>query len=269
MADAKVPGIGGVNKPTLIIAGIAGVGAVFYAYYKKKKDAAAVAAAVPAAASAYGYAYGSYGYGSELANEEALAAEQYAYSTYGYGSGGFGAGTSEPNYNTEAVAASNAEWSQYAQQFLVGQGYNSQTVAQALGEYITGANVGANDPIIEAAIAFEGYPPVPGANNYPPNINTNGSNTGQNTGNGTTGGKSAGAISNLTVSKKSPTSVAAKWNATTGATAGYAWKLTGPVNKSGSTKSTSVTISGLKAGSYNFGIQALPGGAGNNEHVTI
>jgi hypothetical protein len=274
MPDASVPAIGKVNKPTLIIAGLAGAGALIYAYVKKKKDAAA---ATPATTSAYGYGAYSYGYGagSELAQEEALAAEGYGYGGYGYAASGFGVGTSVPVTSTIAPVATNAEWAQYAEQFLVNQGYTGTTVGEALGAYITGQNVGANESIVEAAIAFQGYPPVPGADNYPPNINTNGSNTGQGT--GTTGGtgttsttsKAAGSVSNLVLSKKSGTSIAAKWNPATGATGGYKWALTGPVNKSGSTHGTSVTITGLKAGSYNFGIQALPGGQGNNEHVTI
>jgi hypothetical protein len=182
MADVKTPGLGGVNKPTIVIAGIAGVVAVGYAWYKHKKNAAVTTATT---ASAYGYgaasAYGygvtatNYGYGAELeAEEQAIAQEGdgYAYGGYGYGASGSGVGTSIPPVNTTAPAATNAEWAQYAQQFLVNQGYNATTVAGALGAYITGSNVGDNESVVQAAIAFEGYPPVAGTDNYPPSINT-------------------------------------------------------------------------------------------------
>ncbi len=267
MADAKVPLVGGVNKTTLYVAGAAGVAAVGYAVWKKKK-AAAAAAATPTATTAYGYA--AYGYGSELTDEEQGIASEYAYEGYSYGGiGAYGIGTSEPSTNNPV--ATNAEWAQYAQQFLVNQGYTATTVANALGAYITGSNVGDNESIVQAAIAFEGYPPAAGSGGYPPSINTGGTNTGQGGGTGTTPAKSTAAnpISNLAVTRKSATSVAAKWNPSTGATGGYSWKLTGPVNKSGTTKSTSVTVSGLKKGSYNFGIQALPGGFGDNASVTV
>src|ERR1700677_1999519 len=271
MADAKVPGIGGVNKPTLYIAGVAGIGAVLYAYIKHKK-ADAAAAAAPAAASAYGYGAYSYGYGQELSEQEqALAAEgEYGYGAYGYGGiGGYGIGTSIPVTSTNTPVATNAEWAQYAQQFLVNQGYDSMTVGNALGAYITGANVGANENIVQAAIAFEGYPPIPGTNNEPPNINTGGPNTGQTGTTPATGSKTAGPISNLEPKRASATSIKATWHAATGATGGYKGALTGPVNKSGTTKSTGVTVTGLKKGSYNFSVQALPGGFGDNESVTI
>jgi hypothetical protein len=61
----------------------------------------------------------------------------------------------------------------------------------------------------------------------------------------------------------------AKWNKASGATGGYSWQLTGPESKSGKTSGTVVTVHGLKKGAYNFGIQALPGGQGDNGHVTV
>jgi hypothetical protein len=278
MADTKVPGIGGVNKTTLWVAGVAGVIAAGYAWYKHKKDATAAASA-PTASSAYGYAaqgygYGGYGYGSDLeAYEQGLTAgAEYGYGGYAYDASGVG--TSSPVTTTTPVAATNAQWAQYAEQFLVNQGgYNASTVASALGEYITGANVGSNEGIVQAAIAFEGYPPVAGTNGYPPSINTNGDNGGQTSGNPVTGGPVspvAGSISNLASSAVTTTSFKATWNSVTGATGGYKWNVTGGgVNKSGTTKSTSTTVTGLKKGTtYNFGIQALPGGAGDNMHVT-
>lgn len=273
MPDASVPALGKVNKPTLIVAGLAATGAAIYAYVKNKK---AKAAAASTAASGYGYggyAYGGgYGYGAGLSQQYAYGGAGGGYGTSGYPATGYGVGT--PPSGTTQVAATNAQWAQYAQSFLVSQGYDSQTVSVALGAYITGHNVGANESVVEAAIAFEGYPPVAGPNNMPPSINTSGANQGQPSGSSVTGGnvmKVAGAISNLQVRKKTATSFTVGWNPAQGATQGYKYDTTGGgVNKPGSTHGTSATVSGLKKGqTYNFGIQALPGGPGNNIHITL
>lgn len=276
MADADVPALGKVNKPTLVVAGIAAVGAAAWAYYKHKKDAAAAAAATTQA-SAYGYGYGAagYGYGAELAAQEQALAQQYAYggnyaSGYGYGVTGGGTAVNVPAQN---VPVSNSQWVAYAQTFLGSQGYNTSLVGTTLNEYVSGQSVGANQGIVEAAIAFEGDPPVAGANGYPPSINTGGSNAGQPSSSSvqTASNKEAGAISNLALKANGTTGFTARWNPATGATGGYSYATTGGgVNKTGHTTGTSATVTGLKKGVvYNFGIQALPGGAGNNEHITL
>ena len=84
--------------------------------------------------------------------------------------------------------------------------------------------------------------------------------------------KAAGAISGLKASNVTKTSFTASWNAAAGATGGYAYIVRNLANHtqttSGTTRSTTVTISGLQSGvDYNFGIQGLPGGAGDNIHV--
>src|SRR5215472_3004219 len=83
--------------------------------------------------------------------------------------------------------------------------------------------------------------------------------------------KTAGAISGLAASNVTKTSFTAKWNPASNAT-GYAYIVRDLAShtqvKSGRTAATTVTVSGLKSGvDYNFGIQALPGGAGDNIHV--
>ena len=61
------------------------------------------------------------------------------------------------------------------------------------------------------------------------------------------------------------------WNKAPNAT-GYAYKVTQMIGKdvkSGTIASTSVSLSGLHPGwEYYFGVQALPGGPGNNIHFT-
>lgn len=82
----------------------------------------------------------------------------------------------------------------------------------------------------------------------------------------------AGAISNLQSGNVTTTTARISWNPTTNASQGYAYKVTqlnGVVVKSGNTSSTSVSLSGLHPGfTYNFGVQGLPGGPGDNIHFT-
>lgn len=82
----------------------------------------------------------------------------------------------------------------------------------------------------------------------------------------------AGAISNLQASGIGTTTAKVSWNPASNAKQGYAYKVTqmnGTVVKSGNTSATSVSLSGLHPGwEYNFGVQGLPGGPGNNIHFT-
>lgn len=84
--------------------------------------------------------------------------------------------------------------------------------------------------------------------------------------------KTAGAITGLAASNVGKTSFTVKWNPAANASQGYSWVVRDLAShtqtSAGKTNSTSVTVSGLKSGiDYNFGIQALPGGAGDNIHV--
>lgn len=84
--------------------------------------------------------------------------------------------------------------------------------------------------------------------------------------------KTAGAITGLAASSVTKTSFRASWKAAANAT-GYQYQVRNLATHTDQTslvqtKSTSVTISGLKSGTdYNFGVQALPGGPGANIHV--
>jgi hypothetical protein len=96
--------------------------------------------------------------------------------------------------------------------------------------------------------------------------------TGTTAGTTKTAPKTAGSISNLQASAVTKTSFKASWQAAANATGGYSWVVRDLAShtqtSAGTTKSTSVTVAGLKSGTdYNFGVQALPGGAGDNIHV--
>jgi hypothetical protein len=182
------------QKGTVIGVGVVGIGVAGYMVYryKKKSDAAAAAATAQAqttATSGYGYgAAAGYGYGAG-----AFPGGYYGYGDgYGYGaSGGFnptgyyGYGVTEPQ--GPVANTTNAQWAQAAINQLTQEQYDPQTVSAALGAYELGQPVtAAQETIINSAIGIEGYPPVPGANGYPPAIQVQGT-TGGGGGGGQTG----------------------------------------------------------------------------------
>lgn len=190
MADVK---IFGKNVPKWVVYGgvIGGGGGLIYAYVHNKNKAKAAATATPNSASTYAYGYGS-------------AAPQYAYgSDYGYGAYGYASGTGDTGIGTNygygyynagqpqeysPQATTNAQWSAAAVSALTAQGYTGTQVLGALGPYLAGQPISASQAsVVQAAIAVEGYPPVPGQNGDPPGIKT------------ATGGGGTGQTSNVTV----------------------------------------------------------------------
>lgn len=83
--------------------------------------------------------------------------------------------------------------------------------------------------------------------------------------------KTAGPVTGLSASAVTKTSFRASWHAAANAQS-YRYVVRDLASHSqvsdGQTSGTSVTVSGLRSGvDYNFGIQALPGGLGDNIHV--
>jgi hypothetical protein len=195
MADIKVFG---KNVPKWAVYGgvIGGGGGLIYAYVRSKNKAKAAAAATASnTASTYAYGYGSYAYGSQ----QYAYGNQYGYGAYGYasgsGDGGIGTNYGYGYYNAgqpqeySPQATTNAEWSVAAVSALTPQGYTGTQILSALGPYLAGQPISTSQAsVVQAAIAVEGYPPVPGQNGDPPGIKTA----------GTTGG---GQTSNVTVPK--------------------------------------------------------------------
>lgn len=192
MADVK---IFGKNVPKWAVYGgvIGGGGGLIYAYVHNKNKAKAAATATPNSASTYAYGYGS-------------AAPQYAYgSDYGYGAYGYSSGGGEAGIGTNygygyynagqpqeysPQATTNAQWSAAAVSALTAQGYTGTQVLGALGPYLAGQPISTSQAsVVQAAIAVEGYPPVPGQNGDPPGIKTS------------TGGGGTGQSSNVSVPK--------------------------------------------------------------------
>lgn len=209
-------------------------------------------------------------YGSVSAAENAVAGESSidysnASST---GSGLVGTSTGSNLGSVTEVPgttyASNAAWAQAVEAGLTDIGYTSTDVAAALGRYLGGlSETSAQATIVQAAVAEYGTPPVgsfqiiqapPATTTTPPPTSTT----------------KAGSISGLTA-KGGTTSAAFSWHAASNASQGYHYVLTKPggaVEREGNTSSTSIQLNSIPKGvTYNFGIQALPGGAGDNIHV--
>jgi hypothetical protein len=166
-SDIQIPGLGHTKKSTLYAVGV-GVILVFgVAYYRSKKSAAAQAASVASAGTnqtdpATGYPYGS------PEDAAALATQANYYQSTGSGGGGSYGGSPSPSQGTGFV--SNAAWAQAYEQYAVNNiQSDSNTVAAALGKYLTGQPLTPDQlNVVEQAIAFEGLPPISGTNGYPP-----------------------------------------------------------------------------------------------------
>jgi hypothetical protein len=162
---------------TLVIAGAGGA----YLLYRHHQQAG-----TPAPAAGYGYSAGT-GYGL------GIASYGYGYGTgYGQGGGflggggGIGVGTpvppAGPGYGYGGGSGggtnpptTNAQWAAAAEAQLEASGYNPTTVAAALGKYLTGGTLTLDQQsIVQAAIAVENYPPVRGANGFPPQMHVAG-----------------------------------------------------------------------------------------------
>jgi hypothetical protein len=167
---ANVPIAGNVPKPVLLIGAVAGAGALGYAWYRDRKKKAAAATAPPADTTGTTTDSTSYGYGA-YADEGAYAYGAYTYNGEPYGYGGFNAGLPyAPAASVAGAPETNAQWTQSVVTGL-GDAYDKQAVLDALGAYLRGAQVTADqDRIIGAAIATNGYPPVAGTGGYPPNV---------------------------------------------------------------------------------------------------
>lgn len=288
MADTVKTPLGAAQKKTVIgvVVVVGGLAAVVY--YRSRKSAAAANAATtatPAAAAAnsgYGAGYssdpyppdGTQGnpsdpystdpstgmtYGDEQASQYGSSGAFGGYGGYGYGGGGGG-----NTYGTGGQFTTNAEWSQYVEQYLTGQeGLDPNTVGNAIGKYITGQGVTADQQtVIEQAIAIGGYPPVNGPAGYPPSIQLV---------KGTGPGPGSSSVQGLKAADVRFDNITVTWRAAKGATS-YSVEVTDHRGKhvaSGTTTTTRYTARGLKQKTeYAFHVSSVPGGTGQKPAVT-
>jgi len=257
---------------------VGGAGIAIYMYRRNKKQQAATAAATDTSGDGTGDGTGLDQLQYDPAGE---GFGPYGLGSYGdssgysgaYDQGYYGAGTVP--VGVPQTASTNAQWSEAAMSALSAAGYEPQTVLAALGVYLTGGNLAQDQAtIVTAAIGAEGYPPVAGPGGYPPSMHVGGTPGGGQGGTGDGGGTTAvkaGAISNLQAYSVQKTSFTVRWNAARGAT-GYHFvvsQMNGHVVSQGTKSGTTLSASGLHPGwTYNVAIQGLPGGPGNNIHVT-
>jgi len=270
----KLPGIGQVRKPYVIIGGLI-VGVATIIYYRRRKAAQQAAAAgtittdsagnVGVIDPATGFVYGSQ---QDMDALNAMAGTGTGTSTAGSGGGGTAdsGGDTGSQVSNGPPFTNNAAWSQYVTAYLVGTvGRDPGTVATDLGAYLAGAQItqAARDDIVQPALAYGGLPPVAGPNGMPPSMNVAGSVSNPV---GTPGAPTL-ALGTIT-----DTSGVVKWSPVSGAT-GYTWQASGPsgFSKTGTTTSTSVTLTGLHASSsYTVTVHARnSAGAGPDAHITV
>lgn len=175
--NVKTP-LGSVSKKTALMVGVGGLGVLGIVWYRSKQQASSASSDTSSTDSsnidpATGFPYGS---------PEDVAASQQAQGQSGalgplydpqyYGGYGGGYGGGFPGPQGPGTFTSNAAWSQAVEDYLVNTvGESASDVGNALGKYITAQPVTADqEAFINQAIAFAGYPPVPGPNGFPPSI---------------------------------------------------------------------------------------------------
>jgi hypothetical protein len=194
----KLPLIGAQPRGAVLAGGAAVVvvgGYLVYKHFVKPKTATT--------GSTYGYGtggYGTYGYGAGGYGTYGYGYGQSPYGTAGFGGGGYqswpyGYGTGGGGTTTTTAITTNAEWSRAVNRQLRHSGFSEMTILLALGRYLEGLSLDNDQQhVIEAAIALEGDPPVPGKDGYPPKVRISartghkpGTPRGHKTGGGGTG----------------------------------------------------------------------------------
>jgi hypothetical protein len=145
----KIPGIGEVPNRTLLIGGGAAVVVVGVMWWRKRSAAAASTSSTDTASA------------DQLDTGGGIVS--------GLGSGG--TGTSSATIPTDSTPTSNDQWTALVLDRMGSIVPDQSALLAALGLYLTGQAVDAGQELlIDQAIAAAGYPPVHGANNYPPGI---------------------------------------------------------------------------------------------------
>jgi hypothetical protein len=172
--------IGKVPKKGAVIVGVGAVGVLGIVWYRSKQQASQAATSSGTSSTdssnidpATGYPYGS---AEDVAAEQQLQGQSGAlgplYDPQYYGGYGGGYGGGFPGPQSPGTFTSNAQWSQFAEDYLVNTvGESASDVGNALGKYITGQPLTTDqEAFVNQAIAFAGQPPVPGADGFPPSM---------------------------------------------------------------------------------------------------
>lgn len=182
----NLPVVGKVPKGWVVVVVAGSVGAIGYVLWRRHQ-AGTTAAATTTTAGTAGDPYppdGSTGNPSDPNSTDPETGMTYGdEQLYGGGYGGTGLGafgfpgstagggvTGGPVPGGGPPFSNNTAWFAYVQQQLNGI-VDPGALTAALGEYLTGSAASPDQvSLIDQAIAAAGYPPVAGANGYPPNI---------------------------------------------------------------------------------------------------
>lgn len=196
MSDVNLPVVGKVGKKPLVFAVGGSAALLAFLYVQHRKNAAAASTATtgtdtgatdtstldpsaidPATGVPYADEYGSGLDGGIDPNTGIPYSQELGGGFIDPNSGGVitpgtGTGNTTTPTGTQSITT-NAEWAQMAESYLGTIGVNVTTLSAALGKYLTGQPLTANQrSLVEQAIASQGYPPVHGANGYPPAMHT-------------------------------------------------------------------------------------------------
>lgn len=289
MAEVNLPLVGGVSKKALAIGGGAAAAVIGLIYIRKRKAQSSSAATAATGDTSTADTTGTSDYVDPGLQD---TSQGPTYGATGYYDPNAGQWVYGNTGTGQAAATTNTQWAQNAIAYLGSNvAMDTAALSAALGAYLQGQALTSDQvSLVDQAIAAEGYPPVSGTGGYPPGIRESGTSSQGGTGgsgggvtgsggsssSGSSGSSSsssaAGAISNLQAYGVTRNGFTARWNPVPGAR-GYAYAITelnGAVVKKGTTAATSVSAGGLHPGwSYNVGVQALPGGPGDNIHVAL
>ena len=140
-----------------------------------------------------------------------------------------GSGSSSVSYSGPVIPQNNLQWTQDAQTYLVGNGYEQTAVAAALGAYLNRATLTtAQVAIVQAAVAAVGPPPFGGPYSITPTPSTS---------------APVMPVTGLVVTERGPDYIALMWSASESPQiAGYHIKETSPIGASDQdTSATSYT----------------------------
>jgi LysM repeat protein len=170
----KTP-FGMVQKKTALITGGIVVGLGVIVYWREKKLGGLTSSATTTTGEidpATGFVYGT---PEDLA---ALAAQGTSLGGGGVTSSGGGGSGSIPDGGIIGTGfTSNGQWVQAVEEYMQANNLiaDPTQLSAALGKYITGTYIDPNSAaysLVQQAISVKDYPPIAGANGYPPAINT-------------------------------------------------------------------------------------------------
>lgn len=223
--EVNVPKVGPVPKRVLVGVGVAVAGYLGWRYYRSGSGAESV----DPGAQDPGY-------------EDAGTIPSVDGATDWYGAGSSSSG--DVTSSTQQPLTTNAQWSQYARdQLLSADVASGQAISEALGNYLAGRPLtSSQQTIVQAAIAYAGYPPV-GTHVVVPGGDT----------------EIKVAPTGLKVTGRSATSITLSWAGVAGA-AFYDVYRSGAGANAVRSNATAATIAGLQPNtSYTFQVAAVSG----------